>query len=223
MPFPPNRFVSGGRSARSRRRIRDRLGLLGASGRRETDKCNEEETMTGKSISQWVRATALTAAITAMLLGVGHWSAVRAQQGRQGQAAQGRGAGGQAGRGGGGFSFRHPEPIDFNNNEGWKSLFDGKTLKGWEGRTDVWSVEDGAIVGTSTAEKPSGTTNLIYRGGQFSDFILKMEVKVESNANGGIQFRSQNVPPRPRPAAAAGGGGAGAGGRGGQGGGAAQA
>ena len=33
-------------------------------------------------------------------------------------------------------------------------LFNGKDLTGWQGRADLWSVEDGAIVGRTTAEKP---------------------------------------------------------------------
>ena len=31
----------------------------------------------------------------------------------------------------------------------WESLFDGKTLKGWEGDEKLWSVQDGAITGLS--------------------------------------------------------------------------
>ena len=36
----------------------------------------------------------------------------------------------------------------------WRSLFDGKTLAGWDGDPDLWSVEDGCITGTTTKEKP---------------------------------------------------------------------
>ncbi len=49
---------------------------------------------------------------------------------------------------GGGFS--QPDPIDFNDHEGWTQIFDGKTLKGWDGTPDVWHVEDGSIVGVSS-------------------------------------------------------------------------
>src|SRR5207248_3415312 len=44
------------------------------------------------------------------------------------------------GRGG----FRQPDPIDFNEHDGWTSLFDGKTLTGWSGDNN-WKVENGAI------------------------------------------------------------------------------
>jgi hypothetical protein len=95
--------------------------------------------------------------------------------------------------------FVQPDPIDFNDHEGWTQIFDGKTLNGWDGPPDVWHVEDGAIVGESSPEHPSGTTNIIWRGGEVGNFMLKVEMKLEgSGANGGIQYRSLNVPPRPR-------------------------
>ncbi|MBO0911125.1 MAG: DUF1080 domain-containing protein [Acidobacteria bacterium] len=98
-----------------------------------------------------------------------------------------------------GSPFRQPDPINFSGHQGWTQLFDGKTLKDWDGDPQVWHVEDGAIVGASSPEHPSGTTNIIYRGGQFANFALKLEIKLEGDgANGGVQFRSVNVPPAPR-------------------------
>ncbi len=98
-----------------------------------------------------------------------------------------------------GGGFMQPDPIDFNDHEGWTQIFDGKTLKGWDGATDIWHVEDGALVAVSTPEHPSGTTNIIWRGGQPANFELKVEMKLEGEgANGGIQYRSLNVPPPPK-------------------------
>lgn len=98
-----------------------------------------------------------------------------------------------------GSRFVQPEPIDFNDHEGWTQIFDGKTLNGWDGPPDVWHVEDGAIVGVSSDTHPSGTTNIIWRGGEVGNFMLKVEMKLEgSGANGGIQYRSKNVPPQSR-------------------------
>lgn len=92
--------------------------------------------------------------------------------------------------------FTQPDPIDFNDHSGWTRIFDGQSLKGWDGSPEIWHVEDGAIVGVSTPEHPSGTTNIIWRGGQPANFELKLEMKLEgSGANGGIQYRSLNVPP----------------------------
>jgi hypothetical protein len=94
-------------------------------------------------------------------------------------------------RGGG---FRQPDPIDFSENEGWTSLFDGKTLNGWSGDSN-WKVEDGAIVIESTCEKPTGTIYLVWQGGEAADFELKMEMKGTGNINSGVQYRSWIVPP----------------------------
>ena len=98
-----------------------------------------------------------------------------------------------------GSPFIQPDPIDFDDHEGWTQIFDGKTLNGWDGTPDVWHVEDGAIVGVSSAKHPSGTTNIIWRGGEPANFALKVEMKLEgTGANGGIQYRSLNVPPKRR-------------------------
>jgi hypothetical protein len=92
------------------------------------------------------------------------------------------------------------EPIDFDNHDGWTQIFDGKTLSGWDGAPDIWHVENGAIVGESSPEHFSGTTNIIWRGGEPANFELKVEMKLEgTGANGGIQYRSLNVPPVPLP------------------------
>lgn len=90
--------------------------------------------------------------------------------------------------------FTQPDPIDFNDHAGWQSMFDGASLKDWDGSPDVWRVEDGAIVGESTPEKPAGTTYIIWRGGEPKNFELKAEVKLEGeHANSGIQYRSARV------------------------------
>jgi hypothetical protein len=97
-----------------------------------------------------------------------------------------------------GGGFIQPDPIDFNDHEGWTQIFDGKTLQGWDGPSEVWHVEDGSIVGESSPEHPSGTTNIIWQGSQPANFMLKVEMKLEgAGANGGIQYRSELAPPRP--------------------------
>lgn len=92
-----------------------------------------------------------------------------------------------------------PGPVDFEDHKGWVQIFNGKTLDGWNGNPDIWHVADDAIIGESSPEKPSGTTNIFYTKEQPGNFMLKMEVKLEgAGANGGVQYRSQNVPPAPR-------------------------
>lgn len=92
--------------------------------------------------------------------------------------------------------FSHPEPVDFANHDGWTSLWDGQTLKGWSGDSN-WRVEDGAIFIESTCEKPTGTIYLVWQGGEPSDFELKLEMKGDGNINGGVQYRSWIVSPNP--------------------------
>ena len=51
--------------------------------------------------------------------------------------------------------------------KGFKSIFDGKSLKGWNGDPKFWSVQDGAITGKTTKENPTkGNTFIIWDGGK---------------------------------------------------------
>lgn len=109
----------------------------------------------------------------------------------QGQT-QGQPQGSQP-RGGGG---RGPgiDPLAINDSTGFEPIFDGKTLTGWDGNPDAWRVENGTIVGESTAEKPlKSNTFLIWRGGQPADFELKLEYRINST-NSGVQYRSSELP-----------------------------
>ncbi len=80
------------------------------------------------------------------------------------------------------------------DEEGFKPIFDGKTLDGWDGNPKFWSVEDGALTGQTSAENPTkGNTFLIWRGGEPADFELKLEYRLQ-NHNSGIQVRSFEDP-----------------------------
>lgn len=70
------------------------------------------------------------------------------------------------------------------------SLFDGKTLTGWDGDPRFWSVRDGVITGETTADNPtSHNTFLIWRGGTLGDFQLELDFRLVGG-NSGIQYRS---------------------------------
>jgi len=71
-------------------------------------------------------------------------------------------------------------------------LFDGETFEGWEGDLAWFHLEDGAIVSGSLDEKIPHNQFLCTTT-KFSDFELRFKVKVEGNANGGVQFRSKRV------------------------------
>jgi hypothetical protein len=71
-------------------------------------------------------------------------------------------------------------------------IFDGKTLKGWDGNPKFWSVEEGTITGRTTADNPtSGNTFLIWKDGEVADFELKLKFRIVGG-NSGIQYRSKD-------------------------------
>ena len=105
--------------------------------------------------------------------------------------AQGASQGRSPGRG---PRYVEPAPIHFDDHAGWQNMFDGSTLKGWDGPTDVWQIENGEIVAKSTAANPTGTTYLIWEGGEPANFEFKTEMKLKgAGSNSGIQFRATKL------------------------------
>jgi len=83
-----------------------------------------------------------------------------------------------------------------SSEKGFKKIFDGKTLKGWEGDPVYWKVENGSIVGEITpATIVKRNTFIIYRDAKPSDFELKCEVKITKDGNTGINYRSEELLP----------------------------
>ncbi len=87
------------------------------------------------------------------------------------------------------------EPYDFNDHRGYVSLFDGVSLKGWDGNSKFWRAEGGALVGESTPTNPSGNSYIAYRDVVAKDFTLKFEIKVEGTGGSGLQYRSKTGVP----------------------------
>lgn len=81
---------------------------------------------------------------------------------------------------------------DLEREEGFKALFDGKSLNGWRFDPKLWSVRDGVIIG-DTRPKPLEVNSCAIADGRYGDFILRFSVKFVSG-NTGIQFRSQELP-----------------------------
>jgi hypothetical protein len=98
------------------------------------------------------------------------------------------------------INFRQPAPLDFDDHVGYVRIFDGMSLKDWDGDPSFWHIENGAIVGVSTKEHPVGNTYIVYRGFEVKDFDLKLEIKVENGGGSGIQYRSKTGIPWRRPA-----------------------
>ena len=76
--------------------------------------------------------------------------------------------------------------------QGYRLLFNGHNLDGWDGDRQLWSVHDGAIAGCSDEHPFKVNTFLIYKD-EFADFVLKADVRLRNN-NSGIQFRSTHIP-----------------------------
>jgi hypothetical protein len=105
---------------------------------------------------------------------------------------EGRGRGRGQGRGGGGP--RGAAPLNFGDRSGFQQIFDGVSMKNWDGDPTFWKAENGALVGTSTEAHPvTENTFVIWRGGHPGNFELKLEFRM-SASNSGIQFRSTHLP-----------------------------
>ena len=77
-----------------------------------------------------------------------------------------------------------------DTEEGFVSIFDGKSLEGWKTSTEnttAWKVVDGAIVANGNR------SHLFYIGDgkTFKDFELKVDVMTKPNSNGGIYFHTK--------------------------------
>jgi len=78
--------------------------------------------------------------------------------------------------------------------EGFQSLFDGKSLDQWEGNTTWFRIEENAIVAGSLTEKIPHNEFLCTKK-RYGDFELRLEVKLRGEGqNAGVQFRTERIP-----------------------------
>ena len=88
--------------------------------------------------------------------------------------------------------FKHIYIREITNNltekekaDGFKPLFDGNDLTGWQGNTKGYVVKDGMIV----VEPSLGGGNL-YTDREYGDFIMRFEFKLTPGANNGLGIRT---------------------------------
>jgi hypothetical protein len=74
--------------------------------------------------------------------------------------------------------------------KGWKSLFDGKTLKGWIGEKGYWQVKDGVLVGDKGGNTPHH--HYLFSDKDYSDFEMHIDVKM-TGYNSGVCCRIHPV------------------------------
>lgn len=101
----------------------------------------------------------------------------------------------------------HDDPVEFRNirlkplpgGEGWRPLFDGKSLDGWQvigGAT--WTAQDGGILhadGSTMGEHDRSALRTIE---EFDDFELRLSIRTREKANSGVYFRCKGRKPWPR-------------------------
>jgi hypothetical protein len=75
--------------------------------------------------------------------------------------------------------------------QGWTSLFDGKTLSGWQ-KAELGQAEYKVVDGTIYGKTVEGSPNTFLASEkQYDDFELEFEVKVHDKLNSGCQIRSR--------------------------------
>ena len=85
-------------------------------------------------------------------------------------------------------------PNDSGTPDGWISLFDGKSLDGWQAaeHPQTWRVEDDALLARGQR------SHLFYVGDvgnhDFRNFELEVEAKTQPGANSGIYFHTEYQP-----------------------------
>lgn len=77
--------------------------------------------------------------------------------------------------------------------EGFVSVFNGRNLQGWTGDMKHWSVEDGALTGTTDGSLKMNRF-LTWKFSTIRNFELKVKVKVTAGGNSGIQYRGISRP-----------------------------
>lgn len=90
-------------------------------------------------------------------------------------------------------SEKNSKKNNVSSGDEWIELFNGKDLSGWvqRGGEAKYTVEDGQIIGTTVPDTPN---SFLCTRKNYSDFILELEVKVDTALNSGIQIRSQSNP-----------------------------
>lgn len=75
-------------------------------------------------------------------------------------------------------------------DKAYKSIFDGKTLKGWTQRngTATYRIENEVIIGKTMEGSPN---SFLCSDRVYGNFDLKFDVKVDEGLNSGVQIRSQ--------------------------------
>ncbi len=92
-----------------------------------------------------------------------------------------------------------PHPVASANvgakvdQDGFISVFDGKTLRHWSGDSKYWSVQDGALTGTTDGTLKQNHF-ITWEDSTIRNFDLRVKVKISHGGNSGIQYRGLSRP-----------------------------
>ena len=74
-----------------------------------------------------------------------------------------------------------------DTDKGFVPLFDGKTLKGWQGVANHWRIQDGAITGyTEKADPLKNNTFLVWTNGTVDNFELRFRYRMIGGNSGSL-------------------------------------
>ncbi len=92
-----------------------------------------------------------------------------------------------------------PHPVASANvganvgQDGFVSVFDGKTLHHWSGDPKYWSVQDGALTGVTDGSLQQNHF-ITWEDSTIRNIDLRVKVKVSEGGNSGIQYRGLSRP-----------------------------
>ena len=85
-----------------------------------------------------------------------------------------------------------------NKKKEFYSIFNGKNLEGWNGDKTYWSVKDGILIGEVTPETILKRNSfVIYEKEQPENFELKLEFRISTSGNSGVNYRSEKIKNKP--------------------------
>ena len=87
-----------------------------------------------------------------------------------------------------------PAPLE-GDEPGFVSMFNGKSLDGWQGDPKYWRVAGGVMIGEITPDTIiRSNTFIVWQGSTPEDFELKVDYRISKGGNSGINYRSVVVP-----------------------------
>lgn len=85
-----------------------------------------------------------------------------------------------------------------DKEQAFQSIFNGKNLEGWSGDSTYWSVKDGVLVGEVTPETILKQNSfVIYEKEQPANFELKLDYRISTSGNSGVNYRSKKIKNKP--------------------------